>query len=326
MLPKQDLGKNLSGSAMSRRRLPPLNSVRAFEAAARHLNFEKAGDEIAVTASAVGQQVKALEAWLGRPLFVRQPSRGVALTPLGERYAASLTEVLNRLDTATAQALKPETSHVITVSAMPSLASNWLIPRLGSFRERYPEIDVRVSVSMRLTQFDREDVDIAIRFGRGNYPGLHTELLMEEHFFAVCSATLLNDPARPLREPADLKHHTLIQEEVEGVPDYTTWERWLKTVGVEGIDTSRGPRFTHTYLCLQAAASGQGVALATSALIGDYLKAGRLVRPFPHQVKGGYQYYIICPQENADKPTIAAFRAWLHDEARAQAEAEAVRS
>jgi len=310
---------------MSRRRLPPLNSLRAFEAAARHLNFEKAGDEIAVTASAVGQQVKALEAWLGRPLFVRLPSRGVALTPLGERYAASVTEALDRLDQATAQALRPETSHVITVSSMPSLASNWLIPRLGSFRERHPELDVRVSVSMRLTDFAREDVDVAIRFGRGNYPGLRTDLLMEETFFAVCSAALLNDPHRPLREPADLRHHTLVHEAVEGVPDYITWDRWLAAIGVRGVDTSRGPRFTHTYLCLQAAASGQGVALATNVLIGDYLDAGRLVRPFPHEVKGAYQYYVVCPETAADRPAIAAFRTWLLDEAKAQAVAEAAR-
>ncbi len=307
---------------MSRRRLPPLNSLRAFEAAARHLNFEKAGDEIAVTASAVGQQVKALEAWLGRPLFARLPSRGVVLTPLGERYAAAITEVLNRLNEATAQALRPEISNTITVSAMPSLASNWLIPRLGSFRERHPELDVRVSVSTRLTDFAREDVDVAIRFGRGHYPGLRTDLLMEETFFAVCSAALLNDPDRPLHEPADLRHHMLIHEAVEGVPDYVTWDRWLAAVGVRGVDTSRGPRFTHTYLCLQAAASGQGVALATNVLIGDYLKAGRLVRPFPHQVRGAYQYYIVCPEEVADRPALAAFRAWLLDEARSQSEAE----
>src|SRR5215212_7023144 len=167
---------------MSRRRLPPLNSLRAFEAAARHLNFDRAGDEIAVTASAVGQQVKSLEAWLWLPLFLRQPSRGVVLTPLGERYAASLSDILDRLDDATAQALRPEASHVITVSAMPSLASNWLIPRLGSFQARHPEFDVRVSVSMQLTDFAREDVDIAIRFGHGDYPGLRTDLLMEEFF------------------------------------------------------------------------------------------------------------------------------------------------
>jgi LysR family transcriptional regulator, glycine cleavage system transcriptional activator len=304
---------------MARRRLPPLNALRAFEAAARHLSFEKAGDEIAVTASAVGQQIKTLEAWIGRPLFVRLPAKGVALTSLGQRYANAVTDTLNRLDEATAQALKPENSHVVTVSIMPSLATNWLIPRLGAFREREPDIDVRVSVSMRLTDFARDDVDVAIRFGRGNYPGLRTDLLMEEYFFAVCSTALLNDPDRPLREPNDLRRHTLIHEIAKGVLDYTTWDTWLAAIGVTGIDTSRGPRFTHTYLCLQAAAAGQGVALATTALIGDHLSAGRLVRPFPHQVRGGYQYYIVCPEDVADRPAIAAFRNWLLDEARAQA-------
>ncbi len=304
---------------MARRRLPPLNALRAFEAAARHLSFEKAGDEIAVTASAVGQQVKSLEAWIGRPLFVRLPAKGVALTSLGQRYATAVTDTLNRLDEATAQALKPENAHVITVSLMPSLATNWLIPRLGAFREREPEIDVRVSVSMRLADFVRDDVDVAIRFGRGNYPGLRTDLLMEEYFFAVCSTALQNDPDRPLREPEDLRRHTLIHEIAEGILDYATWDSWLAAIGVTGIDTSRGPRFTHTYLCLQAAAAGQGVALATTALIGDHLSAGRLVKPFPHQVRGEYQYYIVCPEDVADRPAIAAFRAWLLDEAKAQA-------
>ena len=138
---------------------------------------------------------------------------------------------------------------------------------------------------------------------------------MQETFFPVCSAALLDDPARPLGEPGDLCHHTLLHEIVENVPDYMTWDRWLATVGVDGIDTSRGPRFTHTFLCLQAAASGQGVALATSVLIGDYLKAGRLARPFPHEVQGKYQYFIVCPEAWADRPAISDFRAWLLAEA-----------
>lgn len=303
---------------MSRRRLPPLSSLRAFEAAARHLSFERAGDELAVTASAVGQQVKALEAWLGRPLFHRLPSKGVALTSVGERYASSLSELLDRLHEATARALRPEASRVLTVSTLPSFAANWLIPRLGRLRASYPDLDVRVSISTARTDFAREDVDVVVRFGRGVWPGLRSDLLMEETFFPVCSTTLLDDPARPLREPSDLRHHTLLHEVVESVPDYVTWERWLAAVGVEGIDTSQGPRFQHTFLSLQAAASGQGVALATNVLIGDYLEAGRLVRPFPHEVKGTYQYYVACPEASADRPAIAAFRTWLLTEARAQ--------
>src|SRR5215212_9234274 len=212
---------------MSRRRLPPLTSLRAFEAAARHLNFERAGDELAVTASAVGQQVKALETWLGRPLFHRLPSKGVALTSVGERYATSLTELLDRLHEVSALALRPETSRVLTVSTLPSFAANWLIPRLGRLREHHLDLEVRVSVSTARTDFTREDVDLVIRSGRGSWPGLRSDLLMEEVFFPVCSTALLNDPARPLREPSDLRHHTLLHEVIEEVPDYITWERWL---------------------------------------------------------------------------------------------------
>jgi LysR family glycine cleavage system transcriptional activator len=305
---------------MSRRRLPPLNSLRAFEAAARHLSFERAGDEIAVTASAVGQQVKGLEAWLGVPLFVRLPSKGVALTPAGERYAATLTGLLDELNEATARVMRSEASRVLTVSTLPSFASSWLIPRLGSLKARHPDLELRVSISTGKTDFAREDVDVAIRWGKGDYPGLRTDLLMEETFFPVCSMALRDDPERPLREPRDLVHHTLLHEIPEGVPDYMTWPRWLAAVGVEEADVERGPRFSHTFLSLQAAASGQGVALATNVLIGDYLEAGRLVRPFPHQVKGAYQYYVVCPEATAERPAIAAFRSWLLDEARAQIE------
>jgi len=302
---------------MVRRQLPPLTSLRAFEAAARHLKFERAGDELAVTASAIGQQVRALEAWLKRPLFVRLPSKGIALTGLGERYAAEVSELLDRLNEATARALRPDTTCVLTVSTVPSFAACWLIPRLGRFKARHPDLEVRVSVTHGLTDFAREDVDVGIRWGRGVYPGLRSDLLMEEYFFPVCSAALVADAAHPLREPADLRHHTLIQEFEEGIPDQLTWARWLDIVGVPGIEASRGPQFSLTFLALQAAASGQGVALATNVLIGDYLDAGRLVRPFSVKVRGPYQYFIVCPEASAERPAVAAFRGWLMDEASA---------
>ncbi len=303
---------------MPRRRLPPLNAVRAFEAAARHLNFDRAGDELAVTASAVGQQVRALEEWLGQPLFTRLPSKGVVLTPTGERYAASLSQMLDELHEATARALRLDASRVVTISALPSFCANWLIPRLGRLRGQHPDVDVRVSMSLGMTDFVCDGVDMVVRFGRGVWPGLRSDLLLEETFFPVCSAALLDEPDRPLRSPEDLHLHTLVHEVVEAVPDYITWERWLAAVGVTGVDTSRGPRFQHTFLSLQAAASGQGVALATNVLIGDYLEAGRLVRPFPHEVKGAYQYYVACPEAWGDRPAILTLREWLLNEARSQ--------
>lgn len=300
---------------MSRRHLPPLTSLRAFEAAARHLNYERAGDELAVTASAVGQQIKTLEAWLRRPLFTRLPSKGVALTTVGQRYATAISQLLDQLDEATARALRPDAANVITVSTMPSFALSWLIPRLGSLKQSHPELEVRISVSQHLTDFAREDVDVAIRYGRGAYTGLLSELLMTETFFPVCHAALLNDPERPLRQPSDLRHHTLLHELAEGIPEYVTWRQWLAFAGVDDIDATHGPRFSHTFLALQAASSGQGIALATSALIGDYLEAGRLVRPFPQQLPGASQYYVVCPEAVANRPAIAAFRGWIHEEA-----------
>jgi LysR family glycine cleavage system transcriptional activator len=245
-----------------------LRAVRAFEAAARHLSFERAGGELAVTAGAVAQQVKALEDWLGLPLFNRLPSRGVALTSAGRRYADALGPVLDNLAEATARVRQPNNVDMLTVSTLGSLAANWLIPRLGSLRREQPTLDVRVQIAEHRTDFSREDVDVAIRFGSGRYPGLRSDFLMHETVFPVCSAGLMNDPERPIREPADLRHHTLLHEEIgPSVPFYVDWPKWLASAGVAEV----------VFLALQAAASGQGVALATSVLIGDALEAGRLV-------------------------------------------------
>src|SRR5918998_1678796 len=282
---------------MSRRRLPPLKAVRAFEAAARHGHFEQAG------------------AWLGVSLFRRLPAKGVALTAAGERYAAAARDLLDGFAEATARLLRQDGGATLTVSTMPSLAANWLIPRLGSLRRLHPQLDVRVQIAPGLTDFAREDVDVAIRSGHGRYPGLRVDFLMDESFFPVCSAALLGDPERPLREPADLKHHTLLHEEAE--PTFhgsVSWAQWLEAVGASGIEVARGPRFSHTFLALQAAASGQGVALATSVLIGGELEAGRLVRPFAEEVKAPYSYYLVCPEATANRHNVTAFRKWLFAE------------
>jgi LysR family transcriptional regulator, glycine cleavage system transcriptional activator len=299
----------------SRRRLPPLNAVRAFEAAARHPTFERAGEELGVSAGAIAQQVKGLEAWLGVPLFQRLPSRGVALTSAGRRYAAALGEPLDQIAAASRRAMREAEGGVLTVSTIGSFALNWLVPRLGSLQRSHPELDVRVRISLALSDFARDDIDVAIRYGRGPYPELHAEQLLSETFFAVCSAALRDDPARPIREPADLRGHTLIHEDLDpNIPESITWARFLAHFGVTGLDASRGPRFSHTFLSLQAAAAGQGVAIATSVLIGDELSAGRLVRPFPHEIEGPYRYWFVCPPEALGRRPVAAFRRWLKEQ------------
>jgi LysR family glycine cleavage system transcriptional activator len=300
---------------MSRRRLPPLNAVRAFEAASRHASFQAAADELAVTAGAVAQQVKALEQWLGIALFRRLPSKGVALTQSGQRYAGAVSQLLDDLADATSRLMAQDNGHILTVSTVPSFASQWLIPRLGSFRQRNPGLDVRVIASNSLTDFAREDVDLVIRYGRGQYPGLWSELLLEETYFPVCSPALVNDPEHPLRTVADLRDHTLLHEEPDTlIAESPDWPRWLALAGATGIDARRGPRFTHTYLALQAAAAGQGVALVTNVLIGDDLGTGRLVRPFGPDVPGPYNYYFVCLPDALGLPKVEAFRRWIEEE------------
>jgi LysR family glycine cleavage system transcriptional activator len=294
------------------RRLPPLNALRAFEAAARHLSFIKAADELAVTPGAVSQQIKGLEDQIGCQLFRRLP-RGVLLTDQGQRYSRRLTELFDQLMDATNDLRRETGPGTLTVSAMPSFAARWLIPRLGAFYQAVPSIVLRVLAESGITDFAKDDTDLAIRYGPGRYSGQRSDLLFEEDIFPVCSPSLLQGP-HPLLGLADLRHHTLLHDEPYPGLHVLNWSTWLAQRGVHDIDTRQGPRFTFTHMSIQAAAAGQGVALATSVFIGDDLETGRLVRPFPDMVHGEYSYWLVCPEGNAERPKIATFRGWLMDE------------
>ena len=298
-----------------RRRLPPLNAVRAFEAAARLGGFNAAGAELNVSANAVGRLVKLLEDWLGVTLFRRLP-RGVVLTEAGDRYLGRVGTLLDHLAESTADLQRLETSRMLTVSAMPSMVSRWLIPRLGRLTERHPELDVRLLASVALTDFAREQVDVAIRTGPGLGQGLRCDLLMHEDFYPVCSPEFLSR-GPPLREPSDLAHHVLLHDEWDRrLPDQLDWARWLAAIGVTSIDAERGLRFSFSHMTLQAAAAGQGVALASSAFLADDLAAGRLVKPFGDlAVRGPYAFFIVCPEATADREKVAMFRDWAIAEA-----------
>jgi len=225
------------------RRLPPLNAIRAFEAAARRGGFQAAGAELNVSANAVGRLVKVLEDWLGVALFKRLP-RGVVVTEAGRGYLDRVEVLLDQLAEATADLQRVETSRVLTISGGPSFIARWLVPRLGRLTERHPDIEVRVLASVQLTDFAREEVDVAIRHGLGIYDGLRSDLLMREDFYVVCSPTLLSR-GPPLREPADLTQHVLLHSEWDKrMSDQLDWARWLAAVGVSGIDAQRGPRFS----------------------------------------------------------------------------------
>ena len=290
------------------RRLPPLNGLRAFEAAARHLSFTKAAEELSVTQAAISHQVKGLEDLLGLKLF-RRFNRRLMLTDAGQIYLPALTEAFDGIDAATRRLRAAEETGPLKVSVANSLAAKWLLPRLPEFRNRHPDIDVEVSAVDRLVDFTRDDVDMGIRFGRGNYPGLRVDLMFEDLVFPVCSPELLKGP-HPLRTPADLRHHSLLHEHVHpGEP--ADWPAWLVAAGLTGIDPERGPRYSHSSLAMQAAIDGQGVALGRGSLVSLDLEAGRLVQPFGPALRGNYASYVVSLESAAERPKIKAFREWL---------------
>lgn len=296
-----------------RDRLPPLNAVRYFEAAARHLSFTKAADELNVTHGAISHQVKALEEWLGVPLF-RRLNRALVLTEAGQAYRVPVREALERLAEGTRAVRARGGSGALTVSTLPSFAAKWLVPRLGGFRAAWPDIDVRISASEKLVDFARDDVDCAIRHGRGPvWPGCESDLLIAEDFAPVCSPKLLAGPI-PLDEPADLARHTLLQDYDWRVD---LWDRWLELAGVAELVGRRALSFNSSNLMIQAAIDGLGVALSQNVLCGDDLAAGRLVRPFRLSVASDAGYHIVVPQPAAALPKVVAFRSWLIGEAAA---------
>lgn len=294
------------------RQLPPLNALRAFEAAARHMSFTRAAEELSVTPAAVSQQVRTLENHLGVTLF-RRRNRSLLLTDAAQSCLPALRDGFERFHEAVGRMQADSDSGVLTVSVAPSFAAKWLVPRLGRFEDAYPEIDVWISSAMGLVDFSRDDVDLAVRYGGGDYDGLEVERLMSEYVYPVCSPDLLAGD-HPLKEPDDLCHHPLLHddgpEEDDSCPD---WNMWLKAAGVTCVDGARGPRFNQSSLVLEAAAAGRGVALAKSALASADVAEGRLVKPFETSVPIDFAYYLVCPGAKIELPKVAAFRSWLID-------------
>jgi len=298
---------------MERRRLPPLNALRAFEAAARHMNFSRAADELAVTPGAVSQQIQNLEDYIGGALFRRTP-RGLLLTDAAQTALPALREAFDRLAEAASLLTAPVDGRRVTVSAAPSFAAKWLMPRLGRFEAAHPEVDVWLTAGMELVDFASGEIDIAIRYGAGRYPGLDVVQLMRETVIPVLSPALLEQ--RPLEAPEDLKHHTLLHD---GSPDADEscpdWSMWLAARGVRGVDGARGPRFNQSSLVIEGAVNGRGVALAKRALAQADLDAGRLVSPFDMPTDVDFAYYVVHPKAKGRLPQVKAFTAWLKAEA-----------
>ena len=288
-----------------KRSLPPLNGVRAFEAAARHLSFTEAARELGVTQAAISHQVRGLEDRLGLKLFVRR-NRALLLSEQGQAYLPGVRHAFDALHEATDKLLQRDAKGPLTVTTTASFATKWLVPRLGAFQRAHPEIDVRITTSTNLIDFSRDDVDVGIRYGKGDWAHLHADRLLAEDIFPVCSPALLKGP-KPLRKPADLKNHTLLR--VSAMTD--DWQVWLTGVGVKGVDPERGIEFDLALAAIQAAIDGLGVVLGHGPLVEADMRAGRLVAPFDVSIPSNYAYYVVMPPDTMRRRKIKAFRDWL---------------
>jgi LysR family glycine cleavage system transcriptional activator len=300
---------------MERRRLPPLNALRAFEAAARHLNFSRAADELAVTPGAVSQQIQNLEDYVGAALFKRTP-KGLLLTDAAQTALPALREAFDRLAEAASLLTAAVDGRRLTVTVAPSFAAKWLVPRLGRFEARHPQVDVWLSAGMEVVDFASGEIDLAIRYGTGRYPGMEVVKLMSETVIPVASPAFLE--AHPLDTPADLANTILLHD---GSPDADEscpdWAMWLAARGVKGVDGTRGPRFNQSSLVIEAAAGGRGVALAKRALAQADLDAGRLVAPLQISTLVDFAYYVVHPKAKGRLSQVKAFVNWIAEEASA---------
>lgn len=289
------------------RKLPPLNALKSFEAAARHLSFTKAAEELFVTQAAVSHQVKALEEYLALPLFLRK-NRTLLLTEAGQAYYLEIRQMLEHLTLVTGRIMLASEQGSLTVCVPPGFAIIWLVPRLSRLHEAHPELDVRLKAVDEIAGSLTDYVDVAIYYGRGRWQGLRANRLHSEKLIPVCSPQLL-EGKKPLNVPADLHQHTLLHEETRNA-----WKDWFEMVGEAPPAQKSGPIFSHSALALQAAVYGQGVALANHVFAKPEIDAGHLVQVFPQSLSTNDAFYMVCRESQADAGKIATFRNWLLSE------------
>ena len=288
--------------------LPPLDALRVFEAAARRGSFNAAAAELNLTPSAVSHRIRTLEDVLQVRLFDRAHRR-VELTPEGARYAGSVADALAILRSATRRLSAGRTDGPLAMTLSPAFALRWLLPRLARFQQRHPEIDLRFVSTSDLHDFRSGDLDLAVRYGRGDWPGLEAEWLMALDATAVCTPEVAAD-GPPLNAPADVAHRARIH--VENRPD--DWRMWLLAAGVEGVDPASGPVFESVPVALEAALNHVGMVIADRQILDRDLAEGRLVEPFDVHMPSTAGYYLVCPSGSGEDPRVRAFRGWLREE------------
>jgi DNA-binding transcriptional LysR family regulator len=290
-------------------RLPPLNALRAFESAGRHLSFTKASDELAVTPTAISHQIRLLEDTLGVKLFRRLPRR-LLLTDAGQELLAGARDAFTRLGTAVERVASGGLRGALTISSTVTFAWRWLVPRLQRFQSAHPEIDLRLDASQRAVDFHREGVDAAIRYGRGNWPGLYAVKLFEEKLSVLLSRELLASGPTP-KSPRDILRYPLLRDSAVNDED---WRAWLTLAGVSPREARHGGVFDSSQMAIQAALGGAGAALVMPAFFVDELESGRLVQPFDLTIDSGKAQYFVCPEGYEARAKIAAFRDWIKAE------------
>jgi DNA-binding transcriptional LysR family regulator len=303
---------------MTRRRynLPHLAFFQGFEAAARTLSFTKAAEELFVTQSAVSRQIKALEDNLGLKLFERRP-RSLTLTEDGQSLYRIATDVLDRLQIAIDRLRAESRASQLSITTTTGFASLWLIPRLSRFTALHPDIDVRISATTDMLNLERSRIDLAIRYCKPETVPQGAVRLFGEKMIPVCSRALLHDKTRPLKRPQDLAHHTLLHFDYAGAETmYMDWGTWLTALGIGELKSGGALHFSQYEQMIQAAISGQGVALGRQPLVSDLIESGALVAPFKQTLVGSRAYFIIESRLSAGKPQVSEFAQWLLAERR----------
>jgi LysR family glycine cleavage system transcriptional activator len=291
------------------RRLPSLTSLRAFEAAGRHLSFTKAAEELTVTQAAISHQVKALEDYLNVPLFLRLP-RQLQLTKAGKILLPVVRNAFDRIAATVTDLGMPVSGTALKIRLAPSFAAKWLSPRLDDFRRKHPHIELSLTHSNEAADFSRQAIDIAITYGTGDWRGVVSDRVLNIDFFPVCAPQFMQGQ-HPLSKVENLVHYKLLHD-----TDNSAWSDWLLLAGVETVDPQRGTVVDDTNVLIQAAIDGLGIALGSSHFVADHLASGRLVRPFDITLHNDYAYYVVCPKTHLKRPVVAVFKSWLMDQAR----------
>ncbi len=285
--------------------------MRSFEAAARHGSFNQAADELFVTPSAISHQVKTLEQFLDLKLF-RRSKRRVELTAAGEKYLPAIEHALDEIDSATRRLVANPNAGAVTLSVSPAFLTRWLMPRLGHFQERYADVELRMSASLAEVDFNQSDIDMAVRYGRGDWDGGESHFLLGMSVVPVCSPRLL-DGRRPLRTPDDLRHHTLIHVSTR----MDEWRAWLRSAGIDEVGFGKDLRFSSTSLATGAAVEGLGIALADRKLVYKELRSGELVVPFDISMDTQSAFYLVWPKDRPLSHGMKAFKEWILEEVEA---------